>query len=189
MQRPRKPLPPWWGREGRSRVQPRLTRSASPGLAAAWLHGAANTVCPAAQMETRQWPSSSMGVKTSRPDRGTSNANHGDWNRGREEPQAKQNISSISGTEPYRPRIFVVAVVLALFLLLVSFYFKTSLGGKLALKLEPSAFLYVQFSSVKSLSRVRLFATPWTAAGQASLSITNSRSLPKPIFVCILVQM
>ena len=31
-----------------------------------------------------------------------------------------------------------------------------------------------QFSSVKSLSRVRLFATPWIAACQASLSITNS---------------
>ena len=31
-------------------------------------------------------------------------------------------------------------------------------------------------SSVQSLSRVRLFATPWTAARQASLSITNSRS-------------
>ena len=36
-----------------------------------------------------------------------------------------------------------------------------------------------QFSSVQSLSRVRLFATPWTAARQASLSITNSRSLLK----------
>ena len=34
-------------------------------------------------------------------------------------------------------------------------------------------------SSVQSLSRVRLFATPWIAARQASLSITNSRSLPK----------
>ena len=32
------------------------------------------------------------------------------------------------------------------------------------------------FSSVQSLSRVRLFATPWTAAHQASLSITISRS-------------
>ena len=32
------------------------------------------------------------------------------------------------------------------------------------------------FSSVRSLSRVRLFVTPWTAAHQASLSITNSRS-------------
>ena len=31
--------------------------------------------------------------------------------------------------------------------------------------------------SVHSLSRVRLFATPWTAASQASLSITNSWSL------------
>ena len=35
------------------------------------------------------------------------------------------------------------------------------------------------FSSVQSLSRVWLFATPWIAAHQASLSITNSRSLPK----------
>ena len=33
--------------------------------------------------------------------------------------------------------------------------------------------------SVQQLSRVRLFATPWTAAPQASLSITNSRSLLK----------
>ena len=37
----------------------------------------------------------------------------------------------------------------------------------------------VQFSSVQSLSRVLLFATPWTAAHQASLSITKSRSLLK----------
>ena len=36
-----------------------------------------------------------------------------------------------------------------------------------------------QFSSVQSLSRVWLFATPWTAAHQASLSITHSRSLLK----------
>ena len=33
-----------------------------------------------------------------------------------------------------------------------------------------------QFRSVQSLSRVRLFATPWTAARQASPSITNSQS-------------
>ena len=36
-----------------------------------------------------------------------------------------------------------------------------------------------KFSSVQSLSRVRLFATPWSTALQASLSITNSRSLLK----------
>ena len=35
----------------------------------------------------------------------------------------------------------------------------------------------VQFSSVQSFSHVRLFVTPWTAACQASLSITNSWSL------------
>ena len=38
-------------------------------------------------------------------------------------------------------------------------------------------------SSVQSLSHVRLFVTPWTAAHQASLSITNSWSLLKLIFV------
>ena len=38
---------------------------------------------------------------------------------------------------------------------------------------------WVQFSSVQLLSRVRLFATPWTAAHQASLSITNPWSLRK----------
>ena len=37
----------------------------------------------------------------------------------------------------------------------------------------------LQFSSVQSFSCVRLFATPWVAAYQASLSITNSRSSPK----------
>ena len=37
----------------------------------------------------------------------------------------------------------------------------------------------IQFSSVQLLSRVRLFVTPWAAACQASLSITNSQSPPK----------
>ena len=36
-----------------------------------------------------------------------------------------------------------------------------------------------QFRSIQSLSRVRLFETPWTAVHQVSLSITNSRSLLK----------
>ena len=41
----------------------------------------------------------------------------------------------------------------------------------------------VQFSSVHSLSHVWLFVTPWTAAHQASLSITNCQSLHKPISI------
>ena len=41
----------------------------------------------------------------------------------------------------------------------------------------------IQFSSVQSLSRVWLFANPWTAAHQASLSITNSQSPPKPMSI------
>ena len=43
--------------------------------------------------------------------------------------------------------------------------------------------LSFQFSSGQSLSRVRLFATPWTTARQASLSIINSCSLPKPMSI------
>ena len=39
------------------------------------------------------------------------------------------------------------------------------------------------FNSVQSLSPVQLFVTPWCAACQASLSITNSRSLPKPMSI------
>ena len=39
--------------------------------------------------------------------------------------------------------------------------------------------ILIQFSSVQLLSRVRLFVTPWTAAHQESLSITNSQSLLK----------
>ena len=38
-------------------------------------------------------------------------------------------------------------------------------------------------SSFQSLSGVQLFVTPWTAARQASLSITNSHSSPKPMSV------
>ena len=46
---------------------------------------------------------------------------------------------------------------------------------------EEIPFGSVQFSSVQSLSCVRLFATPWIAARQASLSVTNSQSSPKLI--------
>ena len=41
----------------------------------------------------------------------------------------------------------------------------------------------VLFSSVQLLNCVQLFATPWAAACQASMSITNSWSLPKPMSV------
>ena len=44
-------------------------------------------------------------------------------------------------------------------------------------------YTHIQFSSIQLLSRVRLFATPWTAAHQASLFITNSRSLLKLISI------
>ena len=54
------------------------------------------------------------------------------------------------------------------------------------LSFSPPSFqavILIQFSSVQSLSCVRLFATPWTAARQASLSITNPWSLFKLISI------
>ena len=42
---------------------------------------------------------------------------------------------------------------------------------------------YTLFSSVQLLSRVQFFATPWTTARQTSLSITNSRSLPRLMLI------
>ena len=50
--------------------------------------------------------------------------------------------------------------------------------------LKPS----VQFSSVQSFSHIQLFATPWTAERQASLSITNSRSLLKLMSLEVVMQ-
>ena len=47
----------------------------------------------------------------------------------------------------------------------------------------PTRFLNRSVQSVQLLSRVQLFATPWIAAHQASLSITNSWSLLKPMSV------
>ena len=46
-----------------------------------------------------------------------------------------------------------------------------------------SIYIYIQFSSFQSLSCVRLFATPWIAAHQASLSIINSQSSLKLISI------
>ena len=51
------------------------------------------------------------------------------------------------------------------------------------LTMDMSYVNFIQFSSVQSFSRVQLFATPWTTASQASLSITNSWSPPKPMSI------
>ena len=60
---------------------------------------------------------------------------------------------------------------------------KGSTKGQRAQRLWLSTVSTLEFSSVQSLSHVRLFVTPWTAAPQASLSITSSRSPPKPMSI------
>ena len=57
----------------------------------------------------------------------------------------------------------------------------------LELQLQHQSFQWIQFSSVQSPSCVQLFLTPWTAARQASLSITNSRSSPKLMSIELLM--
>ena len=59
---------------------------------------------------------------------------------------------------------------------IIKFFLKTSLCVLLSF---PMGMAIPVLSSVQSFSRVQLFATPWTPACQASLSITNSQSLPK----------
>ena len=61
---------------------------------------------------------------------------------------------------------------------LLSIYFKCSQTHCYSMYIS-TRYVRVQFSSVHWLSCVRLFATPWTAALQASLSVTNSFSLLK----------
>ena len=60
---------------------------------------------------------------------------------------------------------------------------KSPLHSVLCILKVLSSSKFSQFSSVQSLSRVRLSAIPWIAAHQASLSITNSRSSPKPMSI------
>ena len=60
----------------------------------------------------------------------------------------------------------------------VSAYIPTNSVGGFPF-LHSLSSIYCLFSSVQSLSHVRIFVTPWTAARQASLSITNSWSLVK----------
>ena len=59
------------------------------------------------------------------------------------------------------------------------FIFIIAFSSEISVRVKPQFDNLLQFSSVQSLSRVRLFVTPWIAAHQASLSITNSWSLLK----------
>ena len=65
-------------------------------------------------------------------------------------------------------------------IMVVSVYIPTNSVGGFPF-LHSLSSIYCLFSSVQSLSHVRIFVTPWTAARQASLSITKSQSILKLI--------
>ena len=69
-----------------------------------------------------------------------------------------------------------VCVYMYIFIYPLFSRFFSHIGHYRILEQRSLSYTSIQFSSVQSLSRVRLFATPWIAACQASLSITNSRS-------------
>ena len=76
-----------------------------------------------------------------------------------------------------------------LYIYSLSFGFPSHLGNTehpvipYAIQLVLICYLLYKLRSVQSLSCARLFATPFTVTSQASLSITNSRSPPKPMYI------
>ena len=66
---------------------------------------------------------------------------------------------------------------------MIKVHFHRILQWPCILDIMDSFFPFFQFSPVQSLSCVWLFATPWTTARQASLSITNYQSSPKPMSI------
>ena len=69
--------------------------------------------------------------------------------------------------------------VSACLFVVVSLYGRRGPGKLCGVSFIRTVLTFMTFSSVQFLSHVQLFVTPWTAACQASLSITNSSSLLK----------
>ena len=90
------------------------------------------------------------------------------WSRGCESPAGLLRNRGVRGATGYWQQHFIIIY---------------RSGGKQNSVMYIFGWKWHQFSSVQLLSRVQLFVTPWTTACQASLSITNSRSLPKPMSI------
>ena len=88
-------------------------------------------------------------------------------------------MTSLSCNCPFIFETLIDLFICFFFSYLIAWYNHFLLEYEVWRKEWGSYMLSVQFSSVQSLSCVWFFATPWIAACQASLSITNSRSLLK----------
>ena len=84
------------------------------------------------------------------------------------------------GTKPPPPTILLILIYIANWLLYICMWmFITNKPNTVFQNINLASIFAIKYSSVQLLSRVRLFATPWTAACQAFLSITNSQCLLK----------
>ena len=92
-------------------------------------------------------------------------------------------MTSLSCNCPFIFETLIDLFICFFFSYLIAWYNHFLLEYEVWRKEWGSYMLSVQFSSVQSLSCVRLFVTPWTAASQASLFITSSRSPPKPMSI------
>ena len=87
--------------------------------------------------------------------------------------------------------VLISALVIGLFIISISSWLslgKLNYSKNLPISSSLFILLVYQSSSVQSLSCVRIIVTPWIGAHQASLSITNSRSLPKPMSIESMMQ-
>ena len=91
--------------------------------------------------------------------------------------QNKEECQTTKNPEEFLPFLIYIELYICIFFLDACGFFIFVIAGKLPTRVPESC--SAKFSSVQSLSRVWLFATPWIAAQQASLSITNSWNLLK----------
>ena len=96
--------------------------------------------------------------------------------------ESSENVFEKDRTKSHFSAFFSLVCLLLISNSSICFMLLMYLNNFVSTRNNVSSLLF-QFSSVQSLSRVRLFATPWTAARQASLSITNSPSSLNLMFI------
>jgi len=104
------------------------------------------------------------------------------WKRMSAPTLKKKKKKRYTANNPFPLCILLIYLASIVFLAVQYFCLKKNILHKDKM-LSIGQWVTKRFSSVQSICSVQLFATPWTAACQASLSITSSWSLPKLISI------